>query len=295
MLANHHTLCLRRWTKRAAQIGWSQRVVVALDNSTLATARLLLAVGAHTSCAVRFFRSNNAVVAGRERRAAGRMLPVFTGLAKFSVLHLLVAGGHDSITLSEMDVFWFFAPPWAMGAFSHTTASLLCLDNYPAATQESNAANIGLIHVRRPHTADDGFACRFFAHLVTRWRERLLATAGEVALVVGEDQLFFNRELRGWPDEGERTRSFALLNRSRFANTRLLEAYGRGRYKVPRPTGEVLRLAKAGLPHAHLEASLVTFHAISVPPIVKMALLLRLYAGNLTRSKFAKNPWHLLV
>ena len=107
---------------------------------------------------------------------------MFTGLAKFSVLNLLIVGGYDSITLSEMDVFWF-SPPWApLLAVTHS-ASLLCMDNYPAATHADNAANIGLIHIRRPH-GNDGFARRFLAHFLSVWRERLLATAGAAGLVV---------------------------------------------------------------------------------------------------------------
>ena len=56
---------------------------------------------------------------------------MFTGLAKFSVLHLLLAAGHGAggITLSEMDVLWFM-PPWAALASATPLTSLLCLDNY---------------------------------------------------------------------------------------------------------------------------------------------------------------------
>ena len=104
-----------------------------------------------------------------------------------------------------------------------------------------------------------------------------------------------NRELMAWPDKEERTRSFALLNRSQFANSRHLEAYGRGRYKVAYPKGEALRQVKEGLPHAHLEAMLVAFHAISMAPKAKKALLRRLYAGNLTLSQFARTQWTALV
>ena len=124
---------------------------------------------------------------------------------------------------------------------------------------------------------------------------RLLATAGAAGMVVGDEQIFLNRELMAWPDKEERTRSFTLLNRSQFANSRHLEAYGRGRYKVAYPKGEALRQVKEGLPHAHLEAMLVAFHAISMAPKAKKALLRRLYAGNLTLSQFARTQWTALV
>ena len=291
------------WAERAAQMGWPQRVVVALDNSTYTSvvadvleASLPEGGGA---CVLPFFPlgrtgREDARVGDRGATSRGaRTLPVFTGLARFSVLHLLIVGGYDSITLSEMDVFWF-SPPWVpLLAVTHP-ASLLCLDNYPAATHADNAANIGLIHLRRPH-GNDGFARRFIAHVLGRWRERLLATAGAAGLVVGDEQTLLNRELMAWPDKEERTRSFALLNRSQFVNSRHLEAYGRGRYRVARPKGQALRQVKEGLPHAHLEAMLVAFHAISTAPKAKKALLRRLYAGNLTLSQFARTQWTALV
>ena len=58
---------------------------------------------------------------------------------------------------------------------------------------------------------------------------------------------------------------------------------------------EALPPDAAGLPHAHLEAVLVAFHAISVAPKAKKALLRRLYAGNLTLSQFARTQWTALV
>ena len=286
---------LAPWTELVARMGWSQRVIVALDDSTYAMARAL-SYGELFTCTVPFFPLHHVDVVAVHNSIKGqaaRTLPMFTGLARFSVLHLLLAAGHGAggITLSEMDVLWFM-PPWAALASATPLTSLLCLDNFPAATQSTNAANIGIIHIRHD-TA--GFAGRFFAHVLGRWRRRLLATSGRAGLVVGEEQIFLNRELATWPDRDERGRSFGLLNRSQFVNTRLLGAYGRGRYKVARPKGAALRLVNAGLPHAHLKSSLVAFHAISLAPKVKRKLLLQLYRGNLTLDKFAKTPWQALV
>lgn len=127
------------WAERAAQMGWPQRVVVALDNSTYTSVaadvlEASLPEGRGT-CVLPFFplgrtgREDAGRVGGRGATSRGsRTLPVFTGLAKLSVLNLLIVGGYDSITLSEMDVFWF-SPPWVpLLAVTHP-ASLLCLDN----------------------------------------------------------------------------------------------------------------------------------------------------------------------
>lgn len=202
-------------------------------------------------------------------------------LAKFSVMGVLLEAGFD-VTLSEMDVLWFRKP-----SFAFAQEPLLGLDNYPAS---NGMLNIGFMHVRSLETTSG-----FFRQVTKAWAAAMLKLLDRgVGHQLPRGQIYFNRFLHSAQRNTTPFR-WALLNRSIFACSRVLQAYGHGRMRVAQPTGEALRLVQMGFPHRHLEDTLAVFHAISLTVSAKKALLTKLYSGHADVHRFATAPWEQLV
>ena len=166
---------------------------------------------------------------------------------------------------------------------------MLLLDNWPA-SPSGRQANFGLFRA-----APTACAQRCLALATAGWAEQLVKSEGTWGTQIGYDQTFFNRQLQSAEPCVD---CWAMLNRSAFANTMLLVAYGHGRQAVPQPEpgSDQRKQALAGLPHTHLAESLVAFHAISVSLLEKRALLERAFSPTgLTRASFATTPWQQLI
>ena len=167
---------LAYWIAHSRRLGWSELVVLALDD---AVRRAAAAAGA---CGVPF---HGDVAPGR----GDDPIPPLTGLAKFWVSAHLAAHGVAHV-FSEMDVFHFgdaLAPLRRAGWDDKKRGPALVAQR----ARRSLESNIGFYGVN-PSNARGPDVANFFARARDAWRARLSENAGDGA-EKAVDQTFFNR------------------------------------------------------------------------------------------------------
>lgn len=178
---HHYSGTHVQWQQRMTELGWHQRVVILLDNSSLSENQ----VSEHDTCFVRYFHEVS-------RKGGETRLPIFTGLSKFSVLASLLHRKFVFLVFSEMDVFWFRSPWKTEGA----KADLACDDKSVPLLGADNVhtrdLNIGFLAVCA--AKERKLLLEFFDSLNTGWRNTLLRDP-KSGTVAARDQSYFNSQL----------------------------------------------------------------------------------------------------
>jgi len=167
------------WASKAEEVGFAQKFVVALTQSTLALC------GTLNLPSVLVDTDNVNMPPPTSAAHYARLLPGQLPFAKFGVPHVLLQSGFDSVVLSEMDVFFFASPLPMLADFrSRTGAHVLAMPDVKG-FHEKWAINIGFMMLGH------GSETLLLKFLSSWWKKR--TEAFDVAADQQEFQKFVGR------------------------------------------------------------------------------------------------------
>lgn len=277
------------WSRRLHALSWHQQYFSALDSET---AWHIEQSGADL-CTIPFYSAPKAVSVKESTR-----LPTNVGLAKFATLQMLLERGHRTVTMTEMDVYWF-ADPRAEIEVVLSRRPIAAQENYP---WEPHKANIGFVNAR-----NEPRVLRLFADVTSSWAA-LTAKNGNLSRKVAADQAHLHRLLHS-----HNLSSGIYLDRGAVATLNLQERNGGTAVFHAGLQSDNYHSARVNWrgwvdvkgddrPHAHFGGVLRVLHITGVSEELKLQLTQLLYfeatamgTPNLTAADFCGMSWSDLI
>ena len=276
------------WSRRLHALSWHQQYFSALDSETARHIEHSEAV----LCTIPFYSAPQVHVKESTR------LPTNVGLAKFATMQMLLERGHRTITMTEMDVYWF-ADPRAEIETVLSRRPVAAQENYPWEPQKANA---GFVTAR-----NEPRVLRLFADMTSTWAG-LTAKNGNLARTVAAEQVHLQRLLHS-----HNMSTGIYLDRGAVATLNLQERSGGSTvfHAGLRPnnyhSARVNWFRWGGVkgddqPHVHFGGLLRVLHITGVSEEFKLQLTQLLYfeaaamgTPVLTAAEFCEMTWSNLI